>query len=973
MPVTADVVGDSWHEIFLSIGYDHSIGDDGVVFCLDGHTGSVLWSYFSSNFGSHTCLELFDVDGDGKLELLATGYHHVVMFNAEDGSILWEFTRLGNRQDKPAVILEEDGVVYVFTVSHQGSDGIGLQKRLGSTGALVDEVAGPLHPCHGGLSCEDLDGDGSFELICTDRSFGAGHRGIQCYDTDLNLLWSQPTVQCSSHLANIVDVNGDGVFDVVAMDEGSGSAGICVVDGSDGSQMSGKWSENLGLYSHYTPAIYDIDQDGNLELITVRDDSSVPTSVWDLETWSLDAELWRRDGQYSLGKPPQIANVIGDSDMEMVFVTHTGFDIFDKNYELAAYQDNNYESRADRMVIQDIDDDGLNEIVFIRHEAGTGYNTFAYVQCLDTSATAPSPHARSVNFLYSFRRNGVSIFVPPLNSDSSNQPPVAIGDSYSTYEDTTLTVNSPGVLGNDIDSDGPSALIAVLDDNVDHGILSLNSNGLFDYMPDSDWFGVDSFTYHAFDGVDNSNVATVMITVDSVNDPPVANDDFYSGDEDTQLIVTAGIGVLANDNDVDGPSSLNAVLDDDVDHGSLTFIVSGAFQYVPDDNWFGVDSFTYHAFDGVDNSNVATVLINIESSDDAPILSDIPDQMIFEGGTFVSFDLDHYVEDPNNQNEELSWTYSGNIELDVAIYGDHICKVSASDHDWNGIETIVFKVTDPAGLYAEDEATFTVTAVNDPPVANDDFYSVDEDTQLIVTAGIGVLVNDTDIDGPSVLNAVLDNDVDHGVLNLDSDGSFLYTPDVDFFGYDIFSYKAWDGEDYSDIATVNINISSIDDTTSPEISDVITISSYPVDTQIGFGWKNITCIVTDDVAVDDVFLNIIYPNGMNAKISMDTIAGTDNFYYNTSFSGSGNYSYFIWADDHSNNVDISTSKGISIPPNWDINNDGNCNIFDKILVSNHYDETGDSGWIREDVDNNGRVEVLDLVFVSVNYDECWFN
>jgi len=525
MPVTADVVGDGWHEIFLSLGYDHEIGDDGVVFCLDGHDGSVLWSYSSSYFGSHTCLELYDLDSDGDLELLATGYHHVVAFHAENGNILWEFTRMNNRQDKPAVILEEDGVVYVFTASHQGIDGIGLQKRFGVNGILIKQVAGPLHPCHGGLSCEDLDDDGEFEIICTDRDFGTGHQGVQCYDTDLNLLWSQSTVQCSSHLANIVDVNDDGIYDVVAMDQGDGTAGICVVDGSDGSQMSGKWSENLGLYAHYTPSIYDIDQDGNLELIT---SNTGPASVWDLETWSLDAELYRRDGfPYTLCKPPVIANVIGDSDMEMVFVTHLGFDIIDKNYDLVAYQDDGYDGRADRIVIQDIDDDGLNEIVAVMHQPGTGSNTYGFIQCLDTPGIVPSPAARSVNFLYSYRRNGVSMYVPLLGgTGSSNTPPVAYDDSYITDEDTILYIAAAGVLINDVDDDGPDNLSADLVTNVSGGMLTLHWNGSFVYDPDLNFTGENTFTYRAWDGENYSNTVTVTINVGSFNDTtsPIISD-----------------------------------------------------------------------------------------------------------------------------------------------------------------------------------------------------------------------------------------------------------------------------------------------------------------------------------------------------------------------------------------------------------------------------------------------------------------
>jgi len=80
----------------------------------------------------------------------------------------------------------------------------------------------------------------------------------------------------------------------------------------------------------------------------------------------------------------------------------------------------------------------------------------------------------------------------------------------------------------------------------------------------------------------------------------------------------------------------------------------------------------------------------------------------------------------------------------------------------------------------------------------------------------------------------------------------------------------------------------------------------------------------------------------------------------------------MWADDTSDNTAVSSSYNFSMPPNWDTNNDGVVNIFDLVLVSNHYGEIGNAGWIREDVDNNGEIQVFDLVLVSNHYGETWW-
>ena len=104
-------------------------------------------------------------------------------------------------------------------------------------------------------------------------------------------------------------------------------------------------------------------------------------------------------------------------------------------------------------------------------------------------------------------------------------------------------------------------------------------NGSFTYTPNANFNGSDNFTYKANDGKANSNIATVSITVNAVNDAPVAVNDAYSVNKDTTLTVVAP-GVLGNDTDVDG-DPLTAVLVSGVSNGSLTLNSDGSFSYTP--------------------------------------------------------------------------------------------------------------------------------------------------------------------------------------------------------------------------------------------------------------------------------------------------------------------------------------------------------------------------------------------------------
>jgi VCBS repeat-containing protein len=167
-----------------------------------------------------------------------------------------------------------------------------------------------------------------------------------------------------------------------------------------------------------------------------------------------------------------------------------------------------------------------------------------------------------------------------ITVNAANDPPNATNDSYSTAEDTALSVAAPGVLGNDSDPDG-NALTASLVSGPSHGTVTLNANGSFNYSPAANYNGPDSFTYRASDGALTSNIATVSLTVDSVNDAPVVvvlpagtcggND--RSG---TLNLFVADVETSPNALTLSGSSS-NTVL---VPNGNITFSGVASFRFV---------------------------------------------------------------------------------------------------------------------------------------------------------------------------------------------------------------------------------------------------------------------------------------------------------------------------------------------------------------------------------------------------------
>lgn len=190
----------------------------------------------------------------------------------------------------------------------------------------------------------------------------------------------------------------------------------------------------------------------------------------------------------------------------------------------------------------------------------------------------------------------------------ANDAPITENDVYETNEDVSLTISTPGVLHNDRDiEDDP--LIAVLNNEPTNGVLTLKGDGSFAYTPYTGYCGRDFFTYTASDGNGGTNTAIVEITVICSNNAPLAVDDTYSVDQEN-VLTRAAPGLLANDSDMED-DTLVAILDNEPTSGTLTLKEDGSFTYTPKAGFHGSDSFTYKAYDGDLESEIATVTITV--------------------------------------------------------------------------------------------------------------------------------------------------------------------------------------------------------------------------------------------------------------------------------------------------------------------------------------------------------------------------
>jgi hypothetical protein len=131
--------------------------------------------------------------------------------------------------------------------------------------------------------------------------------------------------------------------------------------------------------------------------------------------------------------------------------------------------------------------------------------------------------------------------------------------------------------------------------------------------------------------------------------------------------------------------------------------------------WNGSNVVTLTAEDPEGETDSDQVTFEVTWVNDPPVVGDIPDQEIAEGDSFATIALDDFVTDADNDITTLMWTATGQTDLVVDIT-DRIATITVTDPEWNGSETITFQAEDPDGETGSDQAIFTLTWVNDPPV-----------------------------------------------------------------------------------------------------------------------------------------------------------------------------------------------------------------------------------------------------------------
>jgi len=294
------------------------------------------------------------------------------------------------------------------------------------------------------------------------------------------------------------------------------------------------------------------------------------------------------------------------------------------------------------------------------------------------------------------------------------------------------------------------------------------------------------------ESVVNNHFTLVPITVEAVNDKPKANDDGATTQEDRSVPITLTITLTGNDPDGD-PLTYSVVTTPS--HGKLSGTAPN-LTYTPNANFNGSDSFTFNVNDGTVDGVSATVSITVTPVNDPPVAND--DDATMQEDTQVSIAL------MGNDPDGDPLTYS-------VVTGPSHGKLSGTapnltytpNANFNGSDSFTFNVNDGTVDSVSATVSITVTPVDDPPAANDNSATTQEDRLVPIT----LMGNDPDGD-PLTYSVV--TGPSHGKLS-GTAPNLTYTPNANYNGTDVFTYTVRDGKGGTDTGTLNVTINAVND------------------------------------------------------------------------------------------------------------------------------------------------------------------
>ncbi|HHX8450840.1 TPA: tandem-95 repeat protein [Vibrio diabolicus] len=452
-----------------------------------------------------------------------------------------------------------------------------------------------------------------------------------------------------------------------------------------------------------------------------------------------------------------------------------------------------------------------------------------------------------------------------------NDPPIAGPTAYTIDEDQVLTFSESQVLLNASDVEGDVELVGISYDGPD-GIFSVNGDGTCSFAPNENFNGQVQLdvTIRDEDGAEVDTYITVDVL--PINDAPVSGNLAYSVDEDNSITLSQE-QLLAQASDVEGDAltATNLVVDGDA---TVTANDDGSFTITPDANFNGDIDITFDINDGSDTI-VATADLTVNPVNDLPQ----PEDQAFTIGedgvlTFTDQDLLDGATDIDGDDlsvEGVSYTGADGVLTDN---GDGTYSF-APNENFNGDVNFTFDVSDGTDTVTAN-IDVSVTPENDPPVAGSTSYIVHEDNSITISDE-QLLANSSDIEGDVLIDSVSYSGND-GVLEINGDGTYTFSPNENFSGEVSLDVVVVDEEGATDSTTAGITVIEVND---PPIAGP---TAYTIDEDQVLTFSESQVLLNASDVEGDVELVGISYDGTDGIFSVNG-DGTCSFAPNENFNG----------------------------------------------------------------------------------------
>ena len=387
--------------------------------------------------------------------------------------------------------------------------------------------------------------------------------------------------------------------------------------------------------------------------------------------------------------------------------------------------------------------------------------------------------------------------------------PTAIDDEYTVKSEQVFTATVQNGLGsNDINLDGGPLTFSLHNGSSPiNGEINLSDDGSFNYTPAGTFIGADSFSYQVQNSSGLTSTATVSISVIAAFG---IEPQLIELMEDTPLTsnVFSDIGELDIPNDVTLSIDTSSVSSAQL--GVFNIDSVGNYSYVPNLNVNGIDTVTFIVLGSNGLKQTITVEFKINSVNDAPVVAETINLNIVEDNAAVNFDLlDHVSE---IEGDTLSFVTQANGVSSGGVFSITESGVVNYSPNLNfyGLDSIQFEVEDQYGAKSSGTLTISVSPVNDAPVAPSYVINATEDLSLTNIGNLLGLASDVDGDDLTINTTPIVN-VSNGVLGLNDDGTFDYTPALNFFGDDTFEYEISDGNGSTDRGVITLAVAAVND------------------------------------------------------------------------------------------------------------------------------------------------------------------